>query len=157
MHDFQYNLRQPLQNDEVLKGLFQDHLRDLAHYFQIPALVPNEFNVCSLSLDDDHYIHISYSATDMQMHWTSSMASVAFKDTSTFFSTLLTINLNSSLTQGGFFALDEMTDIVIYRQRESIHNLTAEHFIAVTERFIERTHFWRKSLQSAISQLPEKC
>jgi len=89
--------------------LFQDRLHDLSHHRGIQELVPNEFNVCSLALNDNHRIHINYSVEDMQIQWTSAIASVAFKNANVLFSTMLAIHLDWKLMQDGFFALDEVT------------------------------------------------
>lgn len=135
-------------------GIFHDRLLDLSHHLGLPELVPNEFNVCSLVVDDDHWIHISYSAEDMQIHWTSAMASSAFKNTQSLFSTLLAANLNWQLMQGGFFAFDEITEVVLYRSHEPVSNLHTQRFLEVTERFIDRSGFWKKQLRLAVDDLP---
>ena len=144
-----------IQSDEISIQLFQDRLLELAHHLKLPELVLNDFNVCSLALDEDRWIHISYSAKDSQIHWTSAMINVAFKDTRSFLSTLLAVNLDWELTQGGFFALDEITEVVFYRFHEPISNLHTRRFLEVTERFIERADFWRKRLQRKMDQLPD--
>jgi|GEM_PF-2392767 len=137
--------------------IFQERLLDLSHHLSLPELAPNEFNVCSLVVDDDHWIHISYSAEDMQIHWTSAMASSAFKNTQSLFSTLLAANLSWQLMQGGFFAVDEITGVVLYRFHEPVSNLHTQRFLETTERFIERSRFWKKQLQLAVDDLPTTC
>ncbi len=135
--------------------IFQERLLDLAHHLNLPKLIPNEFNVCSLVIEGNHWIHISYSAENDQIHWTSAMAGCAFKNTQSLFNTLLSANLNWQLMQGGFFAFDEITEVVLYRFHEPVSNLHTQRFLEVTERFIERSGFWKDQLQLVVDDLPE--
>jgi hypothetical protein len=137
--------------------IFRERLLDLSYHLGLPELIPNEFNVCSLALNDEHWIHISSSAEDMQIHWTSAMTSVALMDARPLFSTLLAVNLDWELTQGGFFAFDEATEVVFFRFHEPVTNLDAQRFLAVTDRFIERSSFWKGRLRRATDRLADKC
>ncbi|MCD6026560.1 MAG: Tir chaperone protein (CesT) family [Solimicrobium sp.] len=134
--------------------IFEARLLDLSHHLGLKECLYNEFNVCSVMLEEEHCIHISYSEEDQQIHWTSAMASVAFNNTNALFSTLLAINLDWKLMQGGFFALDEVSNVVFYRFHEPASNLHTQRFLTVTDRFIERSDFWKKCLKGAIDNLP---
>jgi hypothetical protein len=151
------DMQNKVMSTEKSIKLFQDRLLELSHHLDLPELRSNEFNVCSLAINNDHWIHISFSVEEMEVHWTSAMASGAYKNTKSLFSTLLAVNLDWQLTQGGFFAFDEVTEVVFYRFHEPLSNLHTQRFLEVTERFMERSYFWKQHLQRTIDSLPTMC
>ena len=131
---------------------FRDLMAELGRFLKIEGLEPSADNVCNLAMGENQWMHISYSDKDEQVHWTAVIGIIPGDQTDGALRGLLAANLDWSLTQGCYFAVDDMSDAILMRNHEPIAHLHLQRMLDVTDRFTGVVEFWAANLKGVLAR-----
>jgi len=134
--------------------IFRHRIAELAKMLDKDELPVNDAQVCSVCINESCWVHISYSDTQVQVHWSALLCCTTGYNASVLYRRLLEANTDSALTAGGFFAIDPCTDVVLYRYHQPLQGLDSQRFYAIFESFSNTALHWRDRLASILERLP---